>query len=296
MSLLQSRTRSAREGFGRPVRRVEDQRLLTGRGCYSDDFNVPGQVYACFVRSPHAHARIVRLDAAAALKVPGVIAVLTGADVAADGLKPIPHRPVPANPYEPQLRNRDGAPHFVAPHPPLPTDARVRLVGEAVAMVIAETAAAARDGAEAVSVEYEPLPVVTAALEGAAPGAALVWDEAGSNVCVDSETGDAAAADAAFARAAYVVRLETQVNRVTGVPMEPRAALAVYDAEREHSRSTPARAACSGSSTTSWRRSGFRAPPCASSRGTWAAITARATRAIPSSRWCPGRPAACAAR
>jgi aerobic carbon-monoxide dehydrogenase large subunit len=234
MSLLQSRTRSAAEGIGRPVRRVEDERLVTGRGCYSDDFNLPGQVYACFVRSPHAHARIARLDGAAALKVPGVITVLTGADSAADGLQPIPHRPVPANPYEPQLRNRDGAEHFVAPHPPLPTDGRVRMVGEPVAMVIAESAAAARDGAEAVSVEYDPLPVVTRALQAAAPGAPLVWDEAGTNVCVDSDTGDATAADAAFARAAHVVRLETQVNRVTGVPMEPRVALAVYDAERRH--------------------------------------------------------------
>lgn len=234
MSLLTSRTRAARGGFGKPVRRVEDERLLRGGGCYSDDFNVPGQVYACFVRSPHAHARIVAIDPAPALKVPGVVTVLTGADVAADGLKPIPHRPVPANPYEPPLRNRDGSPQFIAPHPPMPTDNRVRQVGEAVAMVIAETAAAARDGAEAVRVEYEPLPVVTTAPHAAAPGAPLVWDEPGSNVCVDSDTGDAAAADAALARAAHVVRLETQVNRVTGVPLEPRAALAVYDAQRDH--------------------------------------------------------------
>jgi carbon-monoxide dehydrogenase large subunit len=233
VSLLQSRTRAAREGFGKPVRRVEDERLVTGRGCFSDDFNVPGQAYACFVRSPHAHARIRGIDGAAALKVPGVIAVLTGADAVADGLKPIPHRPVPANPYEPQLRNRDGSEHFIAPHAPLPAD-RVRLVGEAVAMVIAESAAAARDGAEAVSVDYEPLPVVITAADATAPGAPLVWDEAGSNVCVDSGCGDEAAADAAFARAAHVVRLETIVNRVTGVPMEPRAALAIYDAGRDH--------------------------------------------------------------
>jgi carbon-monoxide dehydrogenase large subunit len=234
MSLLQSRTRAAREGFGKPVRRVEDARLVTGRGRYSDDFNLPGQTYACFVRSPHAHARILSIDTAGALKVPGVIAVLTGADAAADGLQPMPHRPVPANPYEPQLHNRDGSEHFVAPHPPLPADGRVRMVGEAVAMVIAESAAAARDGAETVGVEYEALPVVTRALQAAAPGAPLVWDEAGTNVCVDSDTGDAAAAEAAFARAAHVVRLQTQVNRVTGVPMEPRVALAVYDAARQH--------------------------------------------------------------
>src|SRR5205085_10615042 len=129
-------------------------------------------------RSPHARARIVRIEAAGARKIPGGITVLTGADVAADGLEPIPHRPVPANPYEPQLRNRDGAPHFVAPHPPLPTDGRVRQVGEAVAMVIAESPAAARDGAAAVSGEYAPLSVVTTARDGEAPGAPLVWDEA----------------------------------------------------------------------------------------------------------------------
>jgi carbon-monoxide dehydrogenase large subunit len=228
MGFLQSRTRAAGEGFGKPVRRVEDARLVTGRGCFGDDVNLPGQAYAAFVRSPHAHARIVSIAGGDALKIPGVIAVLTGADAAADGLRPIPHRPVPANPHEVQLRNRDGSESFIAPHPPLPAD-RARLVGEAVAMVIAETAAAARDGAEAVLVEYEPLPVVITAADAVAPAAPRVWDEAGSNVCVDSDAGDAAAAEAAFRRAAHVVRLETQVNRVTGVPMEPRAAVAVYD-------------------------------------------------------------------
>ncbi|MGH7355494.1 MAG: xanthine dehydrogenase family protein molybdopterin-binding subunit [Candidatus Rokuibacteriota bacterium] len=233
MSFLQSRSHSARQGIGKPVLRKEDERLVKGAGCFSDDFNLPGQAYACFVRSPHAHARIRRVDGAPALELPGVISVLTGADAAADGLQPIPHRPVPANPYEPQLRNRDGSPHFVAPHALLPVD-RVRLVGEAVAMVIADSAAAARDGAEAVVVDYEPLAVVTTAADATAADAPLVWHEAGSNVCVDSDCGDAAAADAAFARAAYVVQRVTRVNRVTGVPMEPRAALAVYDAERDH--------------------------------------------------------------
>jgi aerobic carbon-monoxide dehydrogenase large subunit len=233
VSFLASRTRSAAEGFGKPLRRVEDRRLITGRGRFGDDFNLEGQAYAAFVRSPHAHARIQRIDTAPALKVPGVIAVLTGADAKADGLQPIPHRPVPANPYEPQLKNRDGSEHFVSPHRPLAVD-RVRMVGDAVAMVIAETAAGARDGADAVRVEYEPLPVVTRAVAASAEGAPLIWEEAGSNVCVDADNGDRAAADAAFARAAHVVRLETQVNRVTGVPMEPRTALAVYDPARDH--------------------------------------------------------------
>jgi len=228
MSFLHSRTRSARQGIGKPVRRTEDARLLAGKGRYSDDFNLPGQAYACLVRSPHAHARIRRVDTAKALAVPGVIAVLTGEDAAADGLGPIPHRPVPTNPHEVPLRSRDGTDFFLAPHPPLPAD-RARFVGEAVAMVIAETPAAARDGAERVVVGWEPLPAVVVTAEAAAADAPRVWDGAGSNVCVDSHAGDAAAADAAFADATHVVRLEARVNRVTGVPMEPRAALGVYD-------------------------------------------------------------------
>ena len=227
MSFLNSRTRSAPQGFGKPVRRREDLRLLTGKGCYSDDFNLPGQAYACMVRSPHAHARLRHIDGAGAMKVPGVIAVLTGGDAAADGLRAIPHHPVPTNPHEVPLKSRDGAEFFIAPHAPLPTD-RARFVGEAVALVIAETPAAAKDGVARVSVDYEPLPAVTATVDAVAADAPLVWKETTSNVCVDSEAGDAAA-DAAFRRAAHVVRLETQINRVTGVPLEPRAALGVYD-------------------------------------------------------------------
>ena len=195
---------------------------MTGAGCFSDDVNAPGQAYAAFVRSPHAHASIQKIDVADASAMPGVIAVLTGHDAVADGLQPIPHRPVPSNPHEVPLRSRDGSAFFIAPHPPLPAD-RARFVGEAVAMVIAETPAIARDAAERVVVAYDPLPAVTGTLEAPAAGAALVWDDAGSNVCVDSIAGDAAAVDAAFARAAHVVRLDTQVNRVTGAPMEPRA-------------------------------------------------------------------------
>ena len=227
MSFLNSRTRSAPQGFGKPVRRREDLRLLTGKGCYSDDFNLPGQAYACMVRSPHAHARLRHIDGAGAMKVPGVIAVLTGGDAAADGLRAIPHHPVPTNPHEVPLKSRDGSDFFIAPHAPLPTD-RARFVGEAVALVIAETPAAAKDGVARVSVDYEPLPAVTATVDAVAADAPLVWKETTSNVCVDSEAGDAAA-DAAFRRAAHVVRLETQINRVTGVPLEPRAALGVYD-------------------------------------------------------------------
>jgi carbon-monoxide dehydrogenase large subunit len=228
MSFLESRTRAARQGFGQPLRRREDPRLLAGGGCYSDDVNLPGQAHACLVRSPHAHARIRRLDTAGALRVAGVIAVLTGADAAADDLRPIPHRPVPSNPHEVPLRNRDGSAFFLAPHPPLPAD-RVRFVGEPVAMVIAETCAAARDGADRVTVEWEPLPAVTATRDAAAPEAPLVWEEASSNVCVDARLGDDEAARAAAAPPVHTVRLDTWVPRVTGVPMEPRAAVGSWD-------------------------------------------------------------------
>ncbi|MGH8695606.1 MAG: xanthine dehydrogenase family protein molybdopterin-binding subunit [Burkholderiales bacterium] len=228
MSFLDSRTSSARQGVGKPVPRREDERLITGRGCYSDDFSLPGQVYAVLVRSPHAHARIRGIDAAEAVATPGVLAVLTGEDAARDGLKPIPYRPISPNPHEVPLKNRDGSPVFLAPYPPLAVDA-ARFAGEAVALVVAETLAAAKDAAERVVVDYEPLPAVTATRDAAAAGASRVWEEIASNVCVDCDAGDAAATDAAFRRAAHVVRLETTINRVTGVPLEPRAALAAYD-------------------------------------------------------------------
>jgi carbon-monoxide dehydrogenase large subunit len=229
MSFLDSRSRTAPAGFGKPLKRQEDPRLLTGRGCFSDDVNLPGQAHAGFVRSPHAHARIRAIDAAAARAMPGVLAVLTGRDAEADGLAPMPHRPVPTNPNEFPLGGREGSPIFVSPFPVLPSD-RARFAGQALAMVIAESAGAAADAAERVAVDYEPLPCVTATRDAIASGAPVVWEEALSgNVCVDSIAGDARAADTAFARAAHVVRLDTWVPRITGVPMEPRAAVGVYD-------------------------------------------------------------------
>jgi aerobic carbon-monoxide dehydrogenase large subunit len=226
MSFLTSRTRTAAEGIGKPLRRKEDRRLVTGGGRYGDDVVRPGQAHACMIRSPYAHAALDGIDAADALKTPGVLAVLTGADAAMDDVGSIPHPAVPTNPHEVPLRSRDGSPFFIAPHAPLPTD-RARFVGEPVAMVVAETAAAARDGAERVRVEWRPLPAVVATAD--AVGGPAVWDERATNLCVDSEAGDAAATEAAFAGAAHVVRLETRVNRVTGVPMEPRTVLGEYD-------------------------------------------------------------------
>jgi len=226
VSFLASRSASAPEGIGQPLRRREDRRLITGAGCYGDDVTRPGLAHACMVRSPHAHAAIEGIDAADALKVPGVLAVLTGADAASDGVGLIPHPAVPTNPHEVPLTSRDGSPFFIAPHPPLPTD-RARFVGEPVAMVVAETAAAARDGAERVRVAWRSLPAAVATPD--AVGGPAVWDACASNLCVDSQAGDAAATEAAFGRAAHVVRLETRVNRVTGVTMEPRTTLGEYD-------------------------------------------------------------------
>ncbi|HEY2531239.1 MAG TPA: xanthine dehydrogenase family protein molybdopterin-binding subunit [Xanthobacteraceae bacterium] len=217
-------------GIGQPVRRREDVRLVRGAGRYSADENLPNQAYAVMVRSPHAHARIRAVLRENAKSVPGVLAVLTGADLIADGLKPIPHKPWSPHPAETKLHNRGGAPAFEAPHFPLPFD-KARFVGEAVAMVVAETIHAAKDGAEQVAIDYEVLPAVAETVAAARQDAPQVHDAARSNVCFDAELGDAAATDAAFARAAHVARFATSVQRVTGVPMEPRAALATYDVE-----------------------------------------------------------------
>ena len=216
-------------GIGAPVRRREDLRLVRGAGRYTADENLPGQVYAVMVRSPHAHARIraVRTDEAKA--VPGVLAVLTGADCMADGIKPVPHKPWSPHPAETRLRNKGDAPPYEAAHWPLPTD-KAHFVGEALAMVVGETVHAAKDGAERVAIDYDVLPAVVETVAAARQDAPRVHDGAPSNVCFDAELGDAAATDAAFASAAHIARFETWVQRVTGVPMEPRAALAAYSA------------------------------------------------------------------
>jgi carbon-monoxide dehydrogenase large subunit len=223
------------KGIGQPVRRKEDLRLLTGRGRYSDDQVLPRQAYASILRSPHAHARILGIDTSAALQMPGVIAVFSGLDIKAHGLKPILPDYAFLGPIEVQrqmpdvvLQNRDGAKIFDSPYHLLAQD-RARFVGQAVAMVVAETVAAAKDGAEAIAVDYEPLPAVTATPEAALPDAPRLWDHAPSNVCLDAEVGDAQATEAAFAKAAHVVKFETWISRVTGVTMEPRTCVGFYD-------------------------------------------------------------------
>ncbi len=214
-------------GIGSTVRRKEDVRLVTGHGCYSDDFNFPGQVYGAVLRSPHAHALIRSVDAEAARAMPGVLAVLTGAEVVADGLKRIPHLAAPGTPPDIVLHNRDGSPVPAAPHHILSID-RARHVGAAVAFVVAETVAQAKDAAEKIVVDYAPLPAVTNAKAAVESGAPRLYDDL-PNIMIDAEVGDATAVDDAFKRAAHVTRLDTWVNRVTGVPMEPRAAVGIYD-------------------------------------------------------------------
>jgi carbon-monoxide dehydrogenase large subunit len=171
----------------------------------------------------------MHVDTAAARAAAGVLGVFTGADCAADGLAPIPHDPVPKTRYDMKLTAPGGGEVFIGPQPLLPAD-RVRHVGEAVAMVVAETADAARDAAELVAIEYEELPWVTDPRAALAPDAPLVWPEVPYNVLVDTAFGDRAGTDAAFAAADHVVALDLHIGRVTGVPMEPRAGLGDYDA------------------------------------------------------------------
>ncbi len=216
-------------GIGEPVRRKEDFRLLTGRGKFGDDRVLPGMAHAVFVRSPHAHAKILGVESGAALSSSGVLAVLAGADYLADGLQPIPHNAGIMAPPDLVVRVRGFRP-IGTRHFPLPAD-KARFVGEPVAMVVAETIAMAKDAAEKVEVSFEPLPAVARAADAVKPGAPLLWDEAPGNLCIDVETGDEEATAAAFARAAHVVRLETWAQRVTGVPLEPRTMSADYDPE-----------------------------------------------------------------
>lgn len=215
--------------IGKPMRRNEDQRLLTGQGRFTDDFTLPRQSYAAMVRSPHPHARIVKIDTSAARAMPGVLGIFTGADVTADALKPIPHDPVPKTKYDMKLTGPNGTPIFIGPHMLLPAD-KARHVGEAVAIVVAETETQAMDAAEAVDVTWEVLPFVTDQREAIQSGHAAVWDETPDNCFVDTTFGYVPATNAVFAGAAHIVAMDIYIPRVTGVTIEPRAALGDYDA------------------------------------------------------------------
>ena len=221
--------------IGQPIRRKEDRRLLTGKGRFTDDLALARQAHAVFLRSPHAHARIRAIDWATAAAMPGVLAVLTGKDYAAEGLKPVPHNPSGADHFEitKPAFGPEAMPSGPPPLQPPLAQGRVRFVGEAVALVVATSLDAARDAAERIDVAYEPLAAVTdarAALETTAP---RLWEDRPGNLLVAAENGDRAATEAAFARAHRVVRLSCLNQRVSGAPMEPRVATADYDAAAE---------------------------------------------------------------
>ena len=211
----------AKFGLAQPVRRVEDPRLLRGNGAYTDDIALPGTVHGVVLRSPHAAARIRSIDTAAARATPGVLAVYTAADLKADGIGDLPVAIV--------LTNRDGSKQFTPPRPALAGTA-VHHVGTPVAFVVAETAQAGRDGAEAVAVEYDILPSVTDLATALDAGVAQVWEGAKNNICFDWQIGQKDKADALFAGAAHVTRLTVVNNRIVVNSMEARAALAEYDA------------------------------------------------------------------
>ena len=213
-------------GIGASVKRREDQRLLTGEGRFADDFNGLGQAHAAFVRSPHAHADVLAIDAAPAKAVAGVLAVFTGHDLAADGVGGIPTLIAERGG---NIRSRDGSPFAEPTWLALATD-RVRHVGEPIAMVVATTPAQARDGAEAVVVRYAARPAVVDAVAALGDGAPQLHAVATRNRVYDWECGDAAATDRAFASAAHVTRLTLVDNRLITCFMEPRAALAAWDA------------------------------------------------------------------
>jgi carbon-monoxide dehydrogenase large subunit len=214
-----------RFAIGQPVPRSEDPVLLRGEGHYADDVSLPGQAYAVMVRSGHAHGILREIDAAAARAMPGVLAVYTAAELAAGGVGPLEPRQV--------LKNRDGTPMLTPIRHALATD-KVRYVGEAVAAVIAESVAAAKDAAEAVEVDIAPLPAVTEPGPAAAPGAPILYDDVPRNVGLDFHYGDSDRVAAAFAGAAHVTRLTLRSNRIVVNAMEPRSAIAHYDPARTH--------------------------------------------------------------
>jgi aerobic carbon-monoxide dehydrogenase large subunit len=205
---------------GQSVRRLEDPRLLQGLGRYSDDVSLPREAHAVLARSPHAHARIRGIDARAALKAPGVLAVLTAAELTADGVGNLPS--------DRGRKRRDGSPAFPTPRPALLRE-RVRHVGDPVALVIAETHAQALDGADRLRVDYEPLPAVAGTAAALRAGAVTVWDEAPGNIAFVAEAGQREAVARAFAGAAHVARVDFVVTRVAAAPLEPRAAVGEYD-------------------------------------------------------------------
>jgi carbon-monoxide dehydrogenase large subunit len=218
--------------IGQPLPRLEDRRFVTGNGRYTDDIKAEGQVYAAFLRSPHAHALLRSINTEAARSAPGVLAVLTGKDYLADGFQGIDHIANPAgavNYAQPTFENSLTGSIFSQPHMPLAVDT-VRHVGETIAMVIADTALQARDAAELIDVDYEVLEAVVQADDAMRKGAPQLWEGAPNNLCFQVQFGDREAAQKIFKDAHHVVRREFRNSRLVNCQMEPRAAIGVYDA------------------------------------------------------------------
>jgi len=210
---------------GQGVSRFEDPRLLRGGGRYIDDIAPPGLAHGVVLRAQHAHAKINAIDVSAAKAAPGVLAVITAADYKASGFGDLP--------MSGGHKRRDGSPMYRGRYPVLADD-RVRWVGDCVAFVVAETTAQALDALELIAVDYEPLPAVTSTAEATKPGAPRVWDDCSDNISFVELIGDKAAVDAAFARAAHVVKHQFLINRVTAAAMEPRGCVGVYNAADGH--------------------------------------------------------------
>jgi carbon-monoxide dehydrogenase large subunit len=211
---------SARFGSSRSQKRLEDDRLLVGRGAYSDDRDLPGQAWLVLVRSPHAHAKILSMDLAAARGTPGVIAAWTMTDLRADGVGHIP--------FPPLFKRADGSPMAAPLRTPL-AEERVYYVGQPVAAIVAETREQAQDAAERATIDYEPLACVVDARRAVEPDAPQVWREASGNIAAEARYGDAAAVDAAFAKAAHVTELRLHNQRLIAMALEPRCAIGVHE-------------------------------------------------------------------
>jgi carbon-monoxide dehydrogenase large subunit len=209
-------------GLAQPVRRVEDPRLLKGAGRYTDDIVLPGMLFGVVLRSPHAAAIITRLDTTAAATLPGVTGIYTAADLKSDGLGPLPCAAL--------LENRDGTPQAAPPHPVL-AEGAVRHVGDPVAFIVAETIKQARDAAEAMEVDYDPVASITELATAMDKGATQVWPDIPHNLAFDWEIGDKAATEAQFAKAAHVTKLTIVNNRIVVNSLEARAALADFDSQ-----------------------------------------------------------------
>src|SRR5664280_2499966 len=213
------------EGIGARVVRKEDKRFITGKGRYVDDIRLHGMTYAAFVRSPHAHARVKGIDSSEAMKMPGVVDVLTGRQIVDDKIGNLICGWM--------IHSKDGSPMKMGAWPAMAPET-VRFVGQAVAVVIAETKNQARDAAEAVVVNYEELPAAANIRAAIKPGAPQLHPEAAGNVIYDWTIGDEAATEAAFKSAANVVTLDITNNRLVPNAMEPRAAIADYNSAEEH--------------------------------------------------------------